>query len=148
MNNWNNFVELNKKNIFSAIINNNYYNLQNSSRIYISKLKRIRNKIIDAIISKESVGGDVPIYKLNNKAFLWYIHLYELFYIHSNFRYTTNLKIYEDNNQHMPFIIIGNIYHIKIRPRTIHIIGINRTRSRYINNASELLEIIERIEDF
>lgn len=146
MDNWNNFVELNKNHIFSAIIDDNYNDLQNISCGYISNLESIRKNIIDAVICKESVGGDIPIYKLNNKAFVWYIHLYERFTKYP-YLFQFVLKLYAHNNEFIPFIIFDNVYHIKIQPRTIHILGIKQTK-RYISNISELLYIIENIEDY
>ena len=149
MDNWNNFVELNKNHIFSAIIDDNYDDLQNISCDYISKLKSIRKTIIDALICKESVGGDVPIYKLNNKAFVWYIHIYERFTKCPHpFQFVCKLYTHA-NSGIIPHIIFDNIYHIKIQPRNIHIhvLGINQTK-RYISNVSELLDIIENIEDY
>ena len=146
MDNWNNFVELNKKHILSSIINDNYDDLQNISCDYISKLKSIRKTIIDVLICKESVGGDVPIYKLNNKSFVWYIHLYERFTSPHHFQFVCKLYTHT-NNGIIPYIIFDNIYHIKIQPRTIHILGINQTKW-YISNVSELLDIIENIEDY
>ena len=93
------------------------------------------------------MGGDVPIYKLNNKAFVWYIHLYERFtkYPH-HFQFVCKLYTHT-NNGIIPYIIFDNIYHIKIQPRTIHILGINQTK-RYISNVSELLYIIGTIESY
>lgn len=149
MDNWNNFVELNKKHIFSAIIDDNYDDLQNVSRDYISNLESIRKNIIDAVICKESVGGDVPIYKLNDKAFLLYIHLYERLSIHNNYRYKINLKISEHNNQHVPFIIIGNVCIIKIQTRMVSIIQTykNHTTKYYFSNIFEFLSIIEKVKE-
>lgn len=148
MDNWNNFVELNKKHIFSAIIDDNYDDLQNISCDYIFKLKSIRKNIIDALICKESVGGDVPIYKLNDKAFLLYIHLYERVSIHINNRYKTKLKIHEYNNQHIPFIIIGNVGYIKIQPRVVRIITYKKhTTAYYFSNIFEFLSIFEKLKE-
>lgn len=149
MDNWNNFVELNKKHILSSIINDNYDDLQNISCGYISNLKNIRKTIIDALICKESVGGDVPIYKLNNKAFLSYIHSYECISIHNNYRYKINLNISEHNNQHVPFIIIGNVCIIKIHPRMVNIIQTytNHTTKYYFSSIFEFLSIIKKVKE-